>query len=121
MNLPKTRKIPLLSGFDKRPQGIFRKSNIRDFFGFEFSFQNYFWNLCSTSGLCKICKIRNVWKFPSPFSRNTMISRSEKTYWSLKTSFWRINYPINSKMVMKIFSHVRSPKTMETLTPEKFS
>jgi hypothetical protein len=28
--------------------------------------------------LSQICKIRNVWKLPSPFSRKTLISSSEK-------------------------------------------
>jgi hypothetical protein len=36
-----------------------------------------------------------------------MIQSSEKTSWSLKTSFWRKNCPINSKMVMKNYFHVR--------------
>jgi hypothetical protein len=63
---------------------------------------------------------------------------SEKTYWSLKISFWKKNIPINSKTVIKNFFHVRLPskslnfmlliylskkssKTIETLTPEKLS
>jgi hypothetical protein len=87
--------------------------------------------------LSEICKIRNVWKFPTPFSRNTLISSFEKISWSLKTSFWKHNYPINSKTVIKIVSHEKPPcksqtfkvlghpskksQTMETFTPEKFS
>jgi hypothetical protein len=54
--------------------------------------------------LSEICKIRNVWNFPAPFSRNTLIPRSEKISWSLKISFWMQNCPINSKTVMKYFS-----------------
>jgi hypothetical protein len=51
--------------------------SIRGLFSFEFSFQNCFWNLFSTSGLSQICKIRNVWKLPIPFSRITLIPSSE--------------------------------------------
>jgi hypothetical protein len=36
---------------------------------------------------------------PRPFSRNTLIPSSEKTSWSLETSFWKKNRSINSKMV----------------------
>jgi hypothetical protein len=32
---------------------------------------------------------------------------SEKSSWSLKTSFWKKIYPINSKTVLTIFSDVR--------------
>jgi hypothetical protein len=42
--------MPLLSGLEKRPQGILG------------SFQSCFWNLFSSSGWSQICKIRNVWK-----------------------------------------------------------
>jgi hypothetical protein len=87
----------------KKPQGILRIQSIFGFFGFEYSFQNFFWNLFSTSGLSQIRKMRNAWKFPRPFSRNTLISCSEKSSWSLKTSFWKKNCPKNSKMVMKIY------------------
>jgi hypothetical protein len=59
--------------------------------------------------LNKFSKIKNDWKLSSPFSRNTLIPSSEKTYWNLKTSFWKKNCPINSKTVMKNFSHVRLP------------
>jgi hypothetical protein len=34
---------------------------------------------------------------------NTLISCSEKSSWRLKTTFWKKNYPTNSKIVMKIF------------------
>jgi hypothetical protein len=87
--------------------------------------------------LSKIYKIRNVWKLPSPFSRNTLISSSEKTSWSLLTSFWKKNCQTNSKMAMKNFSHEKllckslnfmvlghpskKSQTMETFTSEKFS
>jgi hypothetical protein len=54
-------------------------------------------------------KIRNAWKLPSPFSRDTMISSSEKSSWILRTPFWKQNCPINSKMVMNNFCHVRLP------------
>jgi hypothetical protein len=66
---------------------FYGNQSIRGFFDFEFSFQNCFWNLSSTSGLSQICKLRNAWKLPSAFSRNTLISSSEKSSWSLKTSF----------------------------------
>jgi hypothetical protein len=56
------------------------------------------------SSLSQICKIRNAWKLPSPFSKNTLISRSGKSFWSLKTLFWKKKGPTYSKMVMKIFN-----------------
>jgi hypothetical protein len=65
------------------------------------------------------------------------MSSSEKTSWSLKTSFWKKNCQTNSKMPMKNFSYERLPcksvnfmllrhpskksQSMETFTPEKFS
>jgi hypothetical protein len=57
--------------------------------------QNCFWNLFSTSGLSQIFKIRKNWKFPSPFKEHS----DSKSSWSLKTSFCKKNYPINSKTV----------------------
>jgi hypothetical protein len=86
MNIPETLKMPALSGLGKRPQGFFfyKNQSINGFFSFEYSFQNCFWNVFSTSGLSQICKIRNAWKLPSPFSRNTLITCSEKSSWSLK-------------------------------------
>jgi hypothetical protein len=78
MNIPETQKMPSLSGLGKRPQGILRNKSIRGFFGFTFSFQIWFWNVFSTSGLSQICKIRNALKLPSPFSL-TLIPYSEKT------------------------------------------
>jgi hypothetical protein len=83
--------------------------SIRGFFGFKSCFQNCFCNLFSTSGLSHICNIRNVWKLPSPFLRNTLISSSEKTSLSLKISFWKKNCPINSLTFMKNPTHVRLP------------
>jgi hypothetical protein len=91
MNIPETLKMPSLSGLVKKPQGILRNQSIRGFFDFKSSFHNYFWNVFSTSGLSQICKIRNVWKLPSPFSWNTLILCSEKTSWSLKTSFSKLS------------------------------
>jgi hypothetical protein len=82
---------------------FYENQTIRGLFGFESSFQNCIWNLFITSGLCQICKIRNVWKLSSPFSRNTLIPSSEKSTWSLKTSFWKKNSPTNLKMVLKFF------------------
>jgi hypothetical protein len=79
-NIPETLKMPSL---EKRPQGILRNYNTHGFFCFEFSFQNCFWNVFSSSGLSQICKIRNVWEPPSPFSRNTLISCSEKSSWNM--------------------------------------
>jgi hypothetical protein len=53
-------------------------------------------------GLSQICKIRNFWKVQRLFSKNTLIPSSEKSPWSLKTSFWMKKCPTNSKMFMKI-------------------
>jgi hypothetical protein len=39
--------------------------SIRGFFGNKCCFQNWFWNLSSTSGLSQIWKIWNAWKLPS--------------------------------------------------------
>jgi hypothetical protein len=38
-----------------------------------------------------------------------LIPCSEKSSWSLKTSFWKKDCPTNSKMAMKNFSHERIP------------
>jgi hypothetical protein len=81
--------MPSLSSLGKRPQCILRNQSTCGFFDFESSFQNWFWNVFSTSGLSQICKIRNVWMLPSPFSRNTLIPCSKTTSWSIKTSFGR--------------------------------
>jgi hypothetical protein len=70
------------SKFDRKSWEWRERSNRLDFAQF------CFWNLSNISGLSQICKIRNVWKLPSPFSRNTLIPSSKKTSWSLKTSFW---------------------------------
>jgi hypothetical protein len=93
MNIPETLKMPSLSGLGKKPQGISRHQSTRGLFGSKYNFQK--WNVLNTSGLSQICKIRNVWKLPSPFSRNTLIPYSEKSSWSLKTSFWKKSYPTN--------------------------
>jgi hypothetical protein len=45
-------------------------------------FQNKFLITNNYSSLSEICKIRNVWKLPSPISRNTLIPCSEKFSWS---------------------------------------
>jgi hypothetical protein len=103
MNIPETLKMPSLSGLGKRQQGILQNQSIRGFFGFNSSFQNCFWNVFSTSGFSQIYKIRTVWKISSPFSRNTLISCSEMTSWSIKLSFWKKKIPTNSKIVMKVF------------------
>jgi hypothetical protein len=100
MNFPKTLILPSLSGLGKRTQGILRNQSTRGFFGFEFNFQNCFWNVFNTSGLSQSCKIRNIWNLSSPFSRNTLIPFSEKSSWSLKTSFWKESYTLNSNIVM---------------------
>jgi hypothetical protein len=102
-------KCPLWVAWERDHKVFYGNPSIRGFFGFKFSFQNCFWNVFSTSGLSQICKIRNVWKRPSPFSWNTLIPCSEKTSWSLKTSFWKENCQINSKTVIKNFFHVRFP------------
>jgi hypothetical protein len=50
----------------KRYKNISPKiQSIRGFFNNKCSFQNWFWNLSSTSGLSQIWKIRNSWKLPS--------------------------------------------------------
>jgi hypothetical protein len=56
-----------------------------------------------TCSLSDICKIKNVLKLPVPFSRKTLISSFENT------PFCKKNCPINSKKVMKNFSHERLP------------
>jgi hypothetical protein len=110
MNSPETLKMPSLSGLGKRfYTRYFTKSKYTWFLWFKFSFQNCFWNVFSTSDLSQIYKIRNVWKHPSPFSRNTLIPCFEKTSCSLKTSFWKKNCQINSKTFIKNFFHVRFP------------
>jgi hypothetical protein len=78
MTIPETLKMSSLSGLGKRPQAILRNQSIRGFFGFKSIFQNCFWNIFSTSGMSQLCKIRNVWKLPSTFSRNTLISCSRR-------------------------------------------
>jgi hypothetical protein len=71
---------------------------------FEYSIQNCFWNVFSTSGLSQIWKIRNVWKLPSPFKEY-----SDHMLWKdfLETSFWKKYCSINSKTVIKNFLHVK--------------
>jgi hypothetical protein len=50
----------------KRYNQIFPKiQSIHGCFDNKCSFQNWFWNLSSTSGLSQIWKIRNAWKLPS--------------------------------------------------------
>jgi hypothetical protein len=53
---------------DHISQGISRNPSTRGFFGFHSSLQNCIWNHFSLSGLSQICKIRNEWNLPSPFS-----------------------------------------------------
>jgi hypothetical protein len=70
--------MPLLNGFGKRQQGVVYENQRKSgFFCFELSFQNNFLKLFSTSGLSQICKIRNAWKLLRPFSKNSLIPRSE--------------------------------------------
>jgi hypothetical protein len=80
-------------------QGILRNQSTRGFFGFESSFKKCFWNLFITSGLSQICKIRNFWKLPSPFSRKTLILCFEICSCSWKTLFWKKIYRTNSKIM----------------------
>jgi hypothetical protein len=68
---------------------FYENQSIRGFFGIQFSFQNCFWNLFSNSGLSEICKIRNVWQLSNYFSRNTLITSSEKTSGVEKRHFGR--------------------------------
>jgi hypothetical protein len=75
MNLPKTLNIP---GDSKL---FFENQSICGFFGFEFSFQNCFWDLFNASGSSLICKIRNASKLRSRITRTTLIQSSEKTPW----------------------------------------
>jgi hypothetical protein len=63
MNIPETLKM--LSGLEKRPQGILRNQSTSGFFRFQSCFQNSFWNLFITSGLSQICKIRNAFQVRS--------------------------------------------------------
>jgi hypothetical protein len=96
--------FPSTSGSWYNPQIIFRKhskcpywvvserdhkvfyenQSINGLFGCKSSFQNCFWNLLNTSGLSQICKIKNVWKLPIPFSRNTLIPNFEKFFFEFK-------------------------------------
>jgi hypothetical protein len=93
-----------------RDHKIFSKNqSIRGFCGFKSSFKNCFWNLFSILGLSQIWKIKNVWTLSSPFPRNTLIASSEKTSCCLKTLFWKLNWPINSKIAKKNFYHIRLP------------
>jgi hypothetical protein len=78
------------------------------FFGIKSSFQNCFWNLFITSGLSQICIIRNVWKLPSPIAWLTLIKFSEKTSRSLKTSFWKKNYPTSNTFFITDFEFIRT-------------
>jgi hypothetical protein len=116
---------------ERRPQGILLKPynhSKRVFFGFKSSFQHSFWNFLSTSGLSQICKIWNAWKLHSLFSRNTLIPSSEKTSWSLKTSFWKKNCPkIIQRRLWKIselhgfrISKQEAPKPWKPLRGGKF-
>jgi hypothetical protein len=97
MKIPETLKMPSLSGLGKRPQGILRNQSIRGFFGFKYSFQNGFWNVFSTSGLSQICKIRNGWKLPSPFSWNTVIPMLWKDFLEFKNIILEENLIIKLK------------------------
>jgi hypothetical protein len=60
MNHPKTLKMPSLSGLGKKQQGISKNQSISVLFDFEFSFQNFFWNLLNASYSSKICKIGGI-------------------------------------------------------------
>jgi hypothetical protein len=66
MNIPEKLKMPSLSGLGNKQQGNLRNQSIRSFFGFNFSFQNCFWNVLNTSGLSQIWKMKNVWKLLVP-------------------------------------------------------
>jgi hypothetical protein len=87
----KNTEKALIKWLRKETETTFSENqSIRGFFGLvEFSFQNCFWNLLSTSDSSQICKIRNAGKLPSPFSRNTLIPSSKKISWRLKTSIWK--------------------------------
>jgi hypothetical protein len=74
---PKTLKMPVAPKTDLKV--FYENRSIRGFFDVESSFQNCLWNLFCISGMCQIFKIRNAWKLPSPFSRNTLIPTSETT------------------------------------------
>jgi hypothetical protein len=92
----KNTENALIEWLRKKTRRYFPKTKVNVFF---FGFESSFWNIFSTSVLSQICKIINSWILPNPFSRNTLIPSSEKTSWSLKTSFWKKNRSINSKMV----------------------
>jgi hypothetical protein len=62
-------KCPYWVASERDDKIFYENQSIRDLFDFESSFQNCFWNLLRISGLSEICKIRNVWKFPSHSQR----------------------------------------------------
>jgi hypothetical protein len=99
----KNTENTLIEWLRKKANVIYENQSMRGFFGFESSFQNCFWNLFSICGLSQICKIRNVWKLPIPFSRITLIPNSLNSSWRLKLSFWKKNRPTNSKILIKNF------------------
>jgi hypothetical protein len=82
----KNTENDLIEWLRKETTRHFMKINVYVVSLIKSGFQNCFWNLFSISGLSQICLIRNVWK-PSPNSRNTLISCSEKSSLSLKSSF----------------------------------
>jgi hypothetical protein len=99
----KTTQNALIERLRNETTKVFHENqSIRILFEFNSFFQNCFWNLFSTSGLSEICKIRNVWKLLSKFSRKTLIPFSERSCWSLKPSFCKKNYP--SEFVTHSFS-----------------
>jgi hypothetical protein len=93
---------------------FYENQSICGFFGFKSSFQNCFWNIFSTSGLSQICKIRNVWKLPSPFSKNSVISSSEKTL-KFKNIILEEKLSNNLKNGHENFSGVRVSIVLELL------
>jgi hypothetical protein len=69
LNHPKTLKMPTTRYFTKVKVSLVSSLIFKTVFGI----------FLAPHGLSQICKIKNFWKLPSPFSRNTLIPSSETT------------------------------------------
>jgi hypothetical protein len=78
----KNTKIALIEWLWKENKVLSANQSMCGFFRFECCFENGFWNFFIFSSLSQIYKIRNAWKLPSPFLRNSLLSSSEKTFWN---------------------------------------
>jgi hypothetical protein len=88
MNLPIQSKCPYWVASEWDHKVFHENQRIRCLLGFEFSFQNCFWNLFSASGMSESYKIRNFWKLPSPFSRNKLFLEFKNIILEEKLSNW---------------------------------